>query len=138
MQVTATWIVLLVYAAFILFFVVRGALRTRSMQDYALGSINFSPYFVGLSLAAAMTSAATFVINPGLIANYGISGVLSFGLFFPLATVVSLYFLSKRFRKYGQTVKAVSLASWIGARYNSRTYSLFMHSSRFCCSHLSY
>lgn len=125
-QVSATWILLGVYAVFILFFVVRGALRTRSMQDYALGSISFSPYFVGLSLAAAMTSAATFVINPGLIANYGISGVLSFGVFFPLATVVSLYFLSKRFRKYGQTVKAVSLASWIGARYNSRPYALFI------------
>lgn len=125
-QVTATWILLIIYAVFILFFVVKGALRTRSMHDYALGSINFSPYFVGLSLAAAMTSAATFVINPGLIANYGISGVLSFGLFFPLATVVSLYVLSKRFRKYGQTVKAVSLASWIGARYNSKSYSLFI------------
>ncbi|MEJ5304123.1 MAG: sodium:solute symporter [Bacteroidales bacterium] len=125
-QVTATWILLLMYAAFILFFVIRGAMRTRSMQDYALGSINFSPYFVGLSLAAAMTSAATFVINPGLIANYGISGVLSFGLFFPLASVASLYILSKRFRKYGQTVKAVSLASWIGARYGSKPYSLFI------------
>jgi len=41
----------------------------------------FHLYSVGLSLAAAITSAATFVINPGLIANYGISGVLSYAVF---------------------------------------------------------
>ncbi|WP_439184518.1 sodium:solute symporter family transporter [Carboxylicivirga taeanensis] len=96
------------------------------MKDYAVGSVNFSPAFVGLSLAVSMTSAATFVINPGLIAMYGWSGVLSFGLFFPLATLVSLVVLTKSFRKYGQSVKAISLAQWIGTRYNSKVYLLFM------------
>ena len=75
-QVIGGWILIVVYAAAILFFVVRGALRTKSMHDYALGSLNFSPWFVGLRLAAAMTSAATFDINPGLIAAYGWSAVL--------------------------------------------------------------
>lgn len=125
-QVIGGWILIIAYATAILLFVVRGALRTRSISDYALGSINFSPWFVGLSLAAAMTSAATFVINPGLIANYGLSAVLSFGVFFPLASLISLIVLTKSFRKFGSSVKAMTLAGWIGSRYDSKSYKLFI------------
>ncbi len=125
-QVIGTWILIALYASAVLYFVIKGALSVKSMKDYAVGSISFSPYFVGMSLAAAMTSAATFVINPGLIARYGVSGVLSFGLFFPLATVLSLVVLTKSFRKYGESVSAVSLASWIGKKYKSKGYSLFI------------
>lgn len=125
-QVTGGWILIALYAAAILFFVIRGALRTKNMSDYAVGNFNFSPLFVGLSLAAAMTSAATFVINPGLIAAYGLSGVLSFGIVFPLASLVSLVVLTKSFRRHGTNVKALTLASWIGTRYNSKGYALFI------------
>ena len=125
-QVTGGWILIAIYAAAILFFVIRGALRTKNMSDYALGSLNFSPWFVGLSLAAAMTSAATFVINPGLIAAYGISGLLSFGIFFPLSSLISLVVLTKSFRRHGTNVKALTLANWIGSRYNSKSYALFI------------
>jgi sodium/pantothenate symporter len=125
-QVTGGWILIAIYAAAILFFVIRGALRTKNISDYALGSLNFSPWFVGLSLAAAMTSAATFVINPGLIAAYGISGLLSFGIFFPLASLISLVVLTKSFRRHGTNVKALTLANWIGSRYNSKGYALFI------------
>ena len=125
-QVLGTWILIAIYASAVLYFVIKGAMGTKSMKDYAVGSMNFSPVFVGMSLAAAMTSAATFIINPGLIALYGISGVLSFGLFFPVATMLSLVVLTKSFRKFGQSVSAVSLASWIGKRYNSNGYSLFI------------
>jgi len=125
-QVTGGWILIAIYAAAILFFVVRGALRTKNISDYAVGNFNFSPLFVGLSLAAAMTSAATFVINPGLIAAYGLSGLLSFGIVFPLASLVSLVVLTKSFRRHGTNVKALTLASWIGTRYNSKGYALFI------------
>jgi len=125
-QVTGGWILIALYAAVILFFVIRGALRTRNMSDYAVGTFNFSPWFVGLSLAAAMTSAATFVINPGLIAAYGLSGLLSFGIVFPVASLVSLIVLTKSFRRHGTHVRALTLASWIGTRYNSKGYALFI------------
>lgn len=125
-QVTGSWVLIVLYAAVILFFVIRGALRTKNISDYALGSVSFSPLFVGLSLAAAMTSAATFVINPGLIAAYGMSAVLSFGVFFPLASLISLVVLTKSFRKFGTNVKAMTLASWLGSRYNSKSFSLFI------------
>jgi sodium/pantothenate symporter len=125
-QIIGTWILLTIYAALIIYFVVRGALKTKSINDYAVGNVNFSPSFVGLSLAVSMTSAATFVINPGLISVYGISGVLSFGIFFPIATIISLIILTKSFRKFGQSVKALTLADWIGTRYKSKAFALYM------------
>ena len=81
-QILGTYILIGLYAVLILYFVIRGALKTTNLNDYAVGNVNFSPSFVGFSLAVSMTSAATFVINPGLIAVYGFSGVLSFGIFF--------------------------------------------------------
>ena len=61
-------ILLVVYALIILFFVIRGNLKTKNMDDFAIGSNGFPAWAVGLSLAASMTSAATFIINPGFIA----------------------------------------------------------------------
>jgi len=123
--VTFGWIAVLLYMATILVFVVRGALKNKSMADYAVGSMTFSPIAVGLALAASMTSAATFIINPGFIALYGISGVISYAIVLPLAALFSLVVLTKGFRKHGQSVKALSLAQWMGTRYNSKGYALF-------------
>jgi sodium/pantothenate symporter len=112
-------------AALILYFVVRGARRTASMADYAVGSIQFSPVVVGLSLAASMTSAATFIINPGFIALYGLSGVLAYAVVLPLGAFISLVVLTKSFRRHGETVKALTMAQWIGKRYESKGFALF-------------
>ncbi|MCH8494782.1 MAG: hypothetical protein LAT57_04010 [Balneolales bacterium] len=119
------WILVVLYAAGILFFVIRGARKTKSVDDYALGTILFSPYAVGLSLAASITSAATFIINPGFVALYGISGVLSMAIALPFAALVSLVVLTKGFRKHGMNVKALSMAQWMGTRYESRGYGIF-------------
>ena len=124
-MVLAAWSLVAVLVAVILVIVVRGARRTRSVDDYALGTVAFSPVAVGLALAASMTSAATFIINPGFIALYGVSGVVSYALIMPLAAMVSLVVLTKGFRKHGQTVKALSLAQWMGTRWESRGYALF-------------
>lgn len=124
-MVFASWILVIIYALVILYFVVRGALKTKSISDYAVGTFQFSPIAVGLSLAASMTSAATFVINPGFIAYYGFSAVISFGLVLPIASLVSLVVLTKSFRKHGTSVKALTLSQWMGSRYNSRSYAVF-------------
>jgi len=124
-QIFATWIVVILYMLVILFFVIRGALKVKSMSDYAIGSISFSPLAVGLALAASMTSAATFIINPGFIALNGLSGVLSFGIVMPLAIFCSLILLTKKFRKSGSHVKALTMAQWIGKMYQSQNYAIF-------------
>jgi sodium/pantothenate symporter len=123
--VTAGWALVIIYMAVIVFLVVRGAIKIKNMSDYAVGNIAFSPIAVGLALAASMTSAATFIINPGFIALYGISGVISYAIVLPIAAMVSLVLLTKGFRKHGSTVKALTMAQWMGTRYKSKAYSLF-------------
>ena len=113
------------YMILILFFVIRGAIKTKSISDYAVGNISFSPVAVGLALAASMTSAATFIINPGFIAYYGISGFVSFGLVLCISALISLIIFTKGFRKVGTSVQALTMAQWIGSRYKNRSYALF-------------
>ncbi|RSK41884.1 sodium:solute symporter family transporter [Mangrovimonas spongiae] len=124
--VTFMAILLIIYAAVILFFVIRGALKVKNISDFAVGNIGFPSWVVGLSLAASMTSAATFIINPGFIALYGISGVLSFAIVLPIAAFASLIVLTKKFAKYGHSVKATTMAQWMGKRYKSKNYAFFM------------
>lgn len=123
--VIAGWVSIAAYALLILFFVVRGARKITNLSDYAVGSVLFSPVAVGLSLAASMTSAATFIINPGFVAFYGISGVLSMAVMLPLGALVSLVVLTKGFRKVGMSVKALTMAQWIGTRYGSPAFAMF-------------
>lgn len=124
MLATATWIALGLYAVIVLLLVIRAARRTRSMEDFAVGSLLFSPPAVALSLAASMTSAATFVINPGFVAMYGYSAVISFGFVMPAAALVSLVIFSNGFRRFGQSVQALTMAQWIGKRYGSTGFAL--------------
>jgi sodium/pantothenate symporter len=123
--ITAGWILVISYSAVILFFVVRGALKIKNISDYAVGNVAFSPIAVGLALAASMTSAATFIINPGFIAFYGISGVISYAFVLPAAAMISLILLTKGFRKHGSSVKALTMAQWMGTKYKSKGYGLF-------------
>src|SRR6056297_172099 len=125
LMVTAGWVLIAVYSAVILYFVIRGAKNVKDIDDYALGSIMFSPYAVGLSLAASITSAATFIINPGFIALYGISGILSMAIALPLAAMLSLIVLTKGFRKHGKLVKALTMAQWMETRYKSKKFGIF-------------
>ena len=122
----AVWICLSVYAAVILFFVIRGARRTKTMSDYATGTFQFSPAAIGLSLAAGMTSAATFIINPGFVAYYGISSFLSMAVFLPLGAIISLIILSKQFRKIGNVIQAKTIAQWLGKRFQSDGFRLYI------------
>ncbi|MBA4252071.1 MAG: sodium:solute symporter [Chlorobiaceae bacterium] len=124
-MIIATWILIILYMSITIYFVVRGALKIKNINDYALGNISFSPIAVGLSLAASMTSAATFVINPGFIAYYGFSAFISYGIVLPISAILSLILLTKGFRKHGSFFKAQTMAQWMGSRYNSKGYSLF-------------
>jgi len=116
---TATALLLLAYAAVVLFFVVRGARKTKSLADYAVGSQGFSAVVVGLSLAAGITSAATFIINPGFVAYFGLSAFIAMSVVVPIGLYLSLIVLTKSFRRYGATVKALTLSQWMAKRYDS-------------------
>lgn len=113
-----TSILLVFYMAIILFFVIRGALKTKSLQDFAVGT-GFSPVVVGLSLAASVTSAATFIINPGFVAVYGWSAFFAMSIVMPIGLFLSLIIMTKSFQKIGSTTKALTLAQWIGNRFDN-------------------
>lgn len=122
----AVWISLALYTGVILYFVIRGARKTKSMADYATGTFHFSPSAIGLSLAAGMTSAATFIINPGFVAYYGISSFLSMAVFLPLGALISLVVLLKRFRKIGTVIQAKTISQWLGKRFDSKGFGLYI------------
>lgn len=121
----ATLLILGIYMCFTLYIVYKGAQKTKNIKEFALGS-GFSPVVVGLSLAASITSAATFIINPGFVALYGWSAFLAMSLVLPLGLYISLIILSKSFRKYGSSIKALTLAQWVGKRYDSPFFSILM------------
>ncbi len=110
---------LAVYAAVLLALAVRAARRTRTLADYAVGRQGFPATAVGLSLAASITSAATFIINPGFVALYGWSAFLAMSVVLPIGLVGSLVVLTRSFRRYGVHVRALTLAQWMQQRYSS-------------------
>ncbi|MCB1033237.1 MAG: sodium:solute symporter [Acidobacteria bacterium] len=124
-SVLASWLLIAGYAAAIVVLVVRGARRNRSVEDYAVGNLAFSPVAVGLALAASTTSAATFIINPGLVAYFGLSAVFGLCVVLPLAMSTSLVVMTKGFRTYGSSIRALTLSQWVGQRYGSRAFAIF-------------
>lgn len=124
-KILASWILIVVYVATILGLVVRGARRNRSVADYAVGNLAFSPVAVGLALAASTTSAATFIINPGLVAYFGVSAAFGLCVVLPISMSLSLVVLTKGFRKYGDSIKAWTLSQWVGERYGHRPFGIF-------------
>ncbi|MCO4771607.1 MAG: sodium:solute symporter [Deltaproteobacteria bacterium] len=116
---TLAWIAITAYAVLTLGLAVRGALRTKSLESFAVGNGDIHPALIGLSLTAQLTSVATFVINPGLIFHSGVAGLLGYGFAAAAGIVLGLVVFSRRFRAVGATVKALTVPSWIGARYES-------------------
>ena len=104
-QIT-TLIVLLGFMSILFYLVYKSRVSSDSLEVYAVGNKSFSSLSVALSLAASITSAATFIINPGFIALYGLSAFIAFGVVMPFAIYAALIIFIKRFRKYGMNVKS--------------------------------
>ena len=120
-----TLISLGLFVGILFYLVIKSRSKSESIETYALGSRSFSSFSVALSLAASLTSAATFIINPGFISLYGIGAYLAFGVVMPLTIFLALVVLMKRFRKFGVNVKSLTIADWVGKRYGSSFLKLF-------------
>ena len=116
---SAAWIAVSAYALLLLAIAARGALRTRSIQDFAVGDRSVPPALVGLALVAQLTSVATFVINPGLVFHYGVSALMGFGVAAAAGITTGLIVFSARFRRVGSQMQALTLPGWIAARHGS-------------------
>ena len=119
------WILLIAYAAVIVYLAWRNRRKATDIESFSVGSRQVPPFFVGLSLAANMTSVATFVINPGLIHAYGWSGVVGYGMAAPLGIFIGLIVTSKRFRRVGDQFTVLTVPQWLGERYGDRRLTVF-------------
>ena len=95
------------------------------MESFSVGDRKVSPVAVGMSLAASLTSAATFIINPGLIYLYGWSGVIGYAVAAPLGIFLGLVVFSKSFRRIGDRTRVLTVPQWIGDRYGDRRLSVW-------------
>jgi sodium/pantothenate symporter len=120
-----SWLVFLLYVTAVVVISWQSKRAAKSMASFAVGTRQASPYAVGLSLAASMTSAATFIINPGLIYLYGWAGVLGYAVAAPLGIFVGLVVFSKSFRRLGDELRVLTVPQWIGDRYGDRRITVF-------------
>lgn len=118
------WGALALYAAVTAYLAYLGWRRTSDVASFATGSRTISPVVVGLSLAAQLTSVATFVINPGLMFASGLAGLLGYGAAAGLGIILGLSFFSAAFRRIGARVTALSVPQWLGARYQSQALAV--------------
>ncbi len=114
------WTLFIAYAVAVVGLAVWNRRKAASMQGFAVGSRSLPPVFVGLSLAANMTSVATFVINPGLVHAYGWSGVVGYGIAAPAGIFLALIVTTKRFRQIGDRFTVLTVPQWLGDRYGDR------------------
>ncbi|MFK7989380.1 MAG: hypothetical protein AB8I08_25415 [Sandaracinaceae bacterium] len=122
---TLAWCAFGAYVLLTTALAIRGMRKTSSFEGFALGNKDLGPGMVGITLAAAIASTATFVINPGFVYGHGIGALMHFGVAASAGVITALIVLSRGFRKLGEKTSALTLPHWIGARYDHagmRTY----------------
>ncbi|QFU77466.1 sodium:solute symporter family protein [Halioglobus maricola] len=102
-----------------------GMRRTRSVEGFSIGNKDMSPYLVGITLAASISSTATFVINPGFVYTHGLSAYIHYGVAGSLGILTAFLVLTRGFLRLGEDSAAVTIPQWIYYRYNHRGFSLF-------------
>lgn len=102
-----------------------GHKKTDDFGSFAIGKGDLSPVQVGVTLAAATASAATFIINPGFVYANGWSAFAHLGLSVFVGFVTFLTLFSFQFRKMGAEMGALTIPDWIGKRYGSKSFSLY-------------
>lgn len=117
--VTAAFVILTFYLSWI------GMRKTRDIKGFAIGNRDMSPYLVGITMAASISSTATFVINPGFVYVHGVSAYLHYGVAATLGMIAAFVLLSRGFRRIGAEGGALTIPDWIYRRYGSRSLSFF-------------
>jgi SSS family solute:Na+ symporter/sodium/pantothenate symporter len=120
-----SWIFVLAYAAVIVAVAWYNSRKAKTMQSFSVGTRDVQPWFIGLSLAANMTSIATFVINPGLVYAYGFAGFVGYALATPLGIFLGLIVVTKKFRRIADKHSTITVPQWIGSRYNDKAITIY-------------
>ena len=122
---TFTVLLLTGYALLVYVLSLKGMRQTQSKTGFAIGNKDMSPWLVGITLSASISSSATFVINPGFVYVHGLSAYLHFGVAGALGIAIGLIVLSKRFLSIGEAQGSVTIPQWIKHRYDSAKLGVF-------------
>lgn len=122
---TLAWILFSIYLLGTAYLGWLGHRKTDDFGSFAIGKGDLSPVQVGVTLAAATASAATFIINPGFVYVDGLAAFMHLGISVYLGFVLMLCVLSFRFRRIGAEAGALTIPDWIGKRYGSKNFSLY-------------
>jgi SSS family solute:Na+ symporter/sodium/pantothenate symporter len=113
------------FVAFTFYLAYKGMVKTKDLKGFSIGNKDMSPYLIGVTMAASISSTATFVINPGFVFVHGLSAYLHYGVAASLGIISAFIILSKGFRKLGEANGALTIPDWVFHRYGSRGLSLF-------------
>ncbi len=102
-----------------------GMRRTKDMRGFTIGNKDMNPYLVGITLAASISSTATFVINPGFVYVHGLSAYLHYGVAAVLGILCAFLVLTRGFLRLGEAGGAMTIPGWVHARYGSNGLRLF-------------
>lgn len=102
-----------------------GMRKTSSAASFAIGNKDMSPVLIGITLAASISSTATFVINPGFVYVHGVSAYMHFGVAGALGIMAALIVLTRGFLRVGESQGSLTIPQWIYQRYQSRGLGFF-------------
>jgi len=122
---TFTVLLLVGYALLVYALSFKGMRQTQSKTGFAIGNKDMSPWLVGITLSASISSSATFVINPGFVYVHGLSAYVHFGVAGALGIATGLIVLSRRFLTIGEAQGSVTIPQWIKHRYESPRLGVF-------------
>lgn len=114
---------LFVFATFYLSYI--GMKKTKSLKGFSIGNKDMSPIMIGITMAASISSTATFVINPGFVYVHGLSAYLHYGVAASLGIVTAFLLLTRGFRKLGESQGSMTIPDWIFHRYKHRGLAFF-------------
>lgn len=102
-----------------------GMRKTRDIKGFSIGNKDMSPWVIGITMAASVSSTSTFVINPGFVYVHGLSAFIHYAVAGTAGITTAFFLLTRRFRKLGDESGAITIPDWIYQRYRSRSLSTF-------------
>ncbi len=102
-----------------------GFRKTSGFSSFAIGDRAMNPVVVGITLAASVSSASTFIINPGFVYVDGWGAFFHMSIAVGIGFLAMLILLSFRFRRIGADSSALTIPDWIGKRYESPGFALY-------------
>lgn len=115
---THLWIQFGVFMAIMVGVSAYAAKKTKTMEDFAISGASLGPYVLGLSLAATLFSAATFMGYPGYSYAWGFSNLWLYLAIF-IGAPLGFITIAKTVYRQNEHQHSLSLPDWLGDYYES-------------------